>query len=557
MKKKFTALFLAATMLLVACGGGSGTKAGGGALTVGFTTTNDGIFSPVFYKSSYDGWVVDLVFERLYYFNENNELVDYLADGMPEVSADGTEYTVKLRDSKFSDGEAVTADDVVFTYSILADGKYTGRFSPNVQDMVGYKEYNDGTDAEFKGVTKVDDKTVKFKFTEEKRVNIESLTVGIMPEHYYAPGYKNGDAGEIEAKMNAPIGSGPYTLDKFDPAVAVVLKKNAEYTGEGYDVESVIIKPLTQSTDIQSLEKGEINLLPGVIEPTKVKTGHTSESLAANTYDRSGYGYITFNNEATSTKHKEVRQALAYGFNVQGFVDSYFESAEEGGEPLAIRPKNIYNPISWVNEGLKDGDIPTYDFDLEKANAILDEAGWVKGSDGIRVKDGEILEVKVLAMPEHDILDTLVPMWKKEWGEGMGIKVTVNTLDFNVISNMITDDEQINDWSLFFMAVSFTSDDPDSVYSSYHSKFAGNGLDNYPRLRNPQLDALMEEARTLPKEEARPLYVEIGKILQDEMPTVPVYANTYNDLYSTKVKGLKTNSLYQWTYGLKDVTIEK
>jgi ABC-type dipeptide transport system, periplasmic component len=112
---------------LVACGNGG--RGQNDTLVVGTTRLN-GVFSPLYYLSSYDGWVVNLVFDQLMQYNQNNELEPLLIEEEPTISEDGLIYTFKLKEGiEFSNGEMLTAEDVKFTLSVLADPAYTGRWT--------------------------------------------------------------------------------------------------------------------------------------------------------------------------------------------------------------------------------------------------------------------------------------------------------------------------------------------------------------------------------------------------------------------------------------------
>jgi peptide/nickel transport system substrate-binding protein len=199
-----------------------------------------------------------------------------------------------------------------------------------------------------------------------------------------------------------------------------------------------------------------------------------------------------------------------------------------------------------------------YDFDLEKAKALLDEAGWLVGADGLRYKDGKVFELKIAAMPDHDILATLIPMWERDWAQGLGIQLTVAYLEFNTILDYViyNSDANVENWSLFFLATSITTPDPHTLYTSFHSDYIGSGMDNTSRYSNPEVDALLDQGKAIMDiEEAKPIYAQVAKILNEEAVMMPVYANTYFDLYAPKLVDFKTSSLYNWVYALKDAKI--
>jgi len=536
-----------------------GEPTAGGKITVGIKEMS-GLFNPAYYSSAHDGVIIDLVFDKLMSIDVDGIYQPSASDGKWTVSEDGKDITFKLKkDMKFSDGEPVTADDIVFTYKFLSDKTYTGRYGSVVQDLVGYEEYvADSANAEFKGVTADDEYTVTFHFKEGFRTNLANCNMQIMPEHYYGASWKPGDTSSIEAITNEPIGSGPYTLDKYEEGIFASLKKNSNYYGEGYLIENVVCKTVDETTDIVELTSGELDILPELIEPDKINQAKATDFLTYNDYDRSGYGYVKFNNASGPTADKKVRQALYYSFNVQEFVDSYYKDPETG-DVLASTQYHPFSQVSWAIDDELLSQMTKYEFDLEKAKALLDEAGWKLNADGKREKEGEVMTLKLIAFPEHNILATLIPMWQRDWGEGLGINVEVAYMAFTPMLDyvMYNGDENVDNWSLYFMATVIDTPDPDVLYSSLHSKYIGSGMDNTARYNNPEIDKLFDEAKTIIDiDEAKPKYQEIAKILNEDCPMIPVYANTYFDVYNKNIKNFETSPFCKWQQAIKDAWIE-
>lgn len=526
-----------------------------GTLIVGITEAS-GNFNPLYYSSAYDGYVVDMVFEGLIKRNFDGEYEGSLAESW-EYSEDGKSITFKMRqDAVFSDGTPLTAEDVAFTYQILADPSYTGRNGSTVKDMLGYDEYYAGETDVFQGVEVVDPYTVKFNFKEALRVNFANCGFSVIPKHYYGKDYAVGNTASVEAITTDAMGSGPYVISQFKEKELVYLERNPLYVGEGYMIKEIILKFVDQTTDIVELTSGGVDLLAGVIEPEKISEARNS-GFSINQYNRSGYGYVKTNCQSGPTADVKVRQALYYSFNVKEFVNSYYYDADTD-QVLAVTQYHPFSQISWaIDDALLDSMIE-YDFDLEKAKALLDEAGWLVGADGLRYKDGQVMELKIAAMPDHDILATLIPMWERDWGQGLGIKLTVAYLEFNTILDYViyNSDANVDNWSLFFLATTITSPDPHTLYSEFHSDYIGSGLDNTSRYSNPKIDELLDQGKAIMDiEEAKPIYAEVARILNEDAVMMPVYANTYFDLYAPKLVDFKTSSLYGWVAALKDAKI--
>lgn len=532
----------------------------GGTITVGVTEMS-GNFNPAYYSSAYDAVVVDLVFDSLISMNVDGIYEPAASDGDWTVSEDGKDITFKLKkDMKFSDGEPVTADDIIFTYRFLSDGSYTGRYGSYALDLAGYEEYAaDSANAEFKGVTKNDDYSVTFHFKEGYRTNIANCGFPIMPEHYYGASWKPGDTSSIEAMTSEPMGSGAYTLSKYKEGELAALEKNPTYHGEGYYIENVICKFVDETTDIVELTSGAIDLLGGVIEVPKINQAKATDFLTYNDYDRSGYGYVKFNCEYGPTADAKVRQALYYSFNVKEFVDSYYKDPETG-DVLASVQYHPFSQVSWAIDDKLLSEMTEYDFDMDKAAALLDEAGWKLNANGKREKDGKLMELNVAAMPDHAILNTLIPMWQRDWEKGLGVTLNIAYMEFNSMLDyvMYNSDANVDKWSLYFMATSINTPDPDTLWSTFHSSQIGSGKDNSSRYNNPEIDKLLDEGRMIIDiDEAKPVYQKIAKILNEEAVMVPVYANTYFDIYNKKIKDLKTSPFCNWQKALKDAYISE
>ena len=161
-------------------------------------------------------------------------------------------------------------------------------------------------------------------------------------------------------------------------------------------------------------------------------------------------------------------------------------------------------------------------------------------------------------MPDHDILATLIPMWERDWGQGLGIELDIAYLEFNTMLDYViyNSDENVDEWSLFFLAMSITTMDPHTHYASFHSSGIGSGMDNTSRYNNPEVDRLLDEGKAIMDiEEAKPVYRELVKILNEEAVMMPVYANIYFDLYSEKLVDFETDSLWTWVQALEDARV--
>lgn len=625
MKKLLTVIAACACVVsLTACGSSSSSSGNKDNTLVVGAEELTGAFSPLYYSTAYDGYVVDMVYNKLMEYDVNNTLQPGLAEGYT-VSEDGLSLTFNLKKGiTFSDGSKFTSKDVETTYKIVADPSYTGRYGATDAHLLGYaiysqqelmgqlsdakdelkaakadvkkakkakdtaketaakdaektaqanvdaltKDYDSTKEPEFPGIEVIDDQTIKFNFDSVRNDNITTLMNISVASSNQLKDYKYKNTKPAEEAMKTPIGTGPYVLDKWESGSGASFSKNKNYSakqlGDGYKIENVIIKPVAMETEYEELKSGGIDYLAQQIEPKKIGPATNNEDLGVSPYARGGAGYIAYNTASGSTADKAVRQALTFAFDRQKFVDSYYECNDcknIGDVKIGYVPATYNNPLSQLN-GVVTGkeELPgleTYNYDIEKAKATLDGAGWVVGEDGKRSKDGQPLEVKLLAIKDHDILNNLIPMWKKSWESELGVTFKVATVDFNTLIAKLYSDESLNEWNVFFMATSYTNDSMSEIYTAFASQYATANNDNYARLKDPQLDALMDAAMM---EMDPTVAVEAWKAAQiqinEDCAYIPVYGNTHFDIYSSKLKDMKTSALFSWVKGLKNASID-
>lgn len=349
--KKAGAVCMAAAMMTGCASGSSG--ANGKTLTVGLNTGFNGIFSPLYYQTVYDDYVIEMVYQSMLSYGRDNQLQPELATEQPTISEDGSTLTFKLKKGvKFSDGSKLDADDVVLTFTAMADPSYTGRFSTYVDYLEGYKEYHDGDAKTLSGVEKIDDYTVAFHLATPR---IDAISqVGTFPiiSNSQFKKYKKGDTKMFEDKASEPIGTGPYVLKNFQKDSAATFVKNDKFKAKDgeYQIDNVVMKICDTSTELQELQKGTVDLLPQADNADKVGTASLDKNLTYNNYASSSMQYFIYNCEAGATADPAVRQALTYAIDRQSFVDSYYSFSKGSKDVKKTQPGFVpvlmANPIS-------------------------------------------------------------------------------------------------------------------------------------------------------------------------------------------------------------------
>lgn len=535
-------------------------------LTVGTTQELEGTFSPLYAETAYDQWVTNMVFQSMLAYNADNEIYPQAAAEMPTLSEDGNSVTFKLREGlKFSDGKELTSKDVKFTFTLMADPAYKGdRLDGTYNFIKGWSDYQDGDAEEVSGIVCDDDYTVTFTFD---TFDIDAVnTIGgmaIMPEGQFE--YKKGDLGDYKTKLSDVIGSGPYKLNKYDKASGASVVLNENYGGEGeYKIESVIIKTIGVGTEVDSLSSGEIDYLPEEIQTNVIGPASVLPNISTEHYFRPAEGYVGFNCADGATADPVVRQALAYTVNRAEFVESYYkfpEAAEDIADvSVGYVPTAFWSPVGeglgqyTVGDEKLDG-LVDYQFDLEKAKKLLDDAGWKPGADGIREKDGQRLEVKFLLSEGNSVLETLIPIVNKAWTE-LGVDLKQNTVDFNTLISMIDlSNEDLSTWNAFFMATSFTGLSNTSMndllgYSGSEDDPQYGGS-NYVRIVDKTLNDELKAGKQTTDDAASIESYKKAMIRESELvPYLPIYGNNLFNIFNSKVKGLKCGTVCNWSQAL-------
>lgn len=552
---------------LVACSGGSSSDAK--TLTVSVSQSLTGQFTPQYASSAYDQYVVNLCYESMLKYNADNELEPVLAKDLPEVSEDGLTLTYKLaKGHKFSDGTEVTAKDVKFTFTTLADPSYAGPNGGGMDNIQGYKEYNSGEAKELTGVETPDDYTVVFHLVKPQIDAIASFsTMGITSADHYSK-YKQGKVSVVEKNQEESCGSGAYKLNKYDKSSGASFVRNEEFKAEDgkYQVDQIVIKKTDVSTEVSELKKGTVDLIPEVIETNKVSEASQDDNMTFNYYTRSAVGFVAMNSNNGATADKAVRQALMYATDRQGFCDSYFGWDKKASDEVkkvegGYVPAAFWNPSSENcgaivrNEETVEG-LNTYAFDMDKANRLLDEAGWVKGADGIREKDGQKLEIKFLCSEGNSVLETLIPMVKKTWGD-LGVDLKQTTVDFSTLLSNVQDESHDSEWNMCFLATSFTSNTDNDANEEYTNDPQNMAVNNYSRLNDQALVDQLTKARSeSDAEKSKTDYVEAMKMAADDAGYMPVYSGMMFNLYNKKVDLTGTGTLRNWSQSMDTITVK-
>ncbi|EJV73860.1 ABC transporter substrate-binding protein [Bacillus mycoides] len=479
-----------------------------------------GIFLPHFMENGWDGNITQAIFAPLVGLDKEGKPIPILAKKW-DISEDQLTYTFHLKDDlKFSDGSPLTADDVAFTLTLLHDPTYSGATDISQTAIKGGQAYKEGKATSIEGIQVIDPKTITI--TTEK-VNAQTLSLiggEVISKAYYGKEYKQGNLEYLKELYGKPMGAGAYKLDKYIPGQEVRFVANENYFEGKPKIEHFIYKITKGDTKLQQFQAGEVDYDGFTTNAETIEQLKELGFANVNVYTGSSYGYIKMNYKKSYFKDKRVRQAFIYGLERQKVIDTYFQ----GYASLVNVP---ITPVSWAytEEGINK-----YEYNLEKAKKLLDEAGWKAGSDGIREKDGQKLKVSYFASSASKINDVMIPVMKEDYKK-IGVDFNPEYMDFNtMISKVIK-----GDYDLAMVSTPMI-DDPSGTIE----EFVSTSKRNYDGYHNPKVDELAKQAlETLDIEKRKEIYKKLYQELSEDPPVIFLNNSKVVSAHNARIQGLQ------------------
>lgn len=418
-----------------------GTAVSDAKLKVGILSADPltGMFNPVFYLQATDYYVMEDSMAGTFSTDTSYRFKQDVSDDpvMFHLDKDKKEATLTInKDLKWSNGQDVTADDILATYHLMGNPKYTdnARYSDEFEVIEGMKDYHDGNASTISGITKKDDKTVVIKYTEVK----PALLWG----SGFITSFLNKDQVEAastdftkfsEAELNTkPLSYGPYYFDKVVNGESVLAKANPYfYKKDAVKVKEIEYKVISPAQASQAIKNGDVDymksLTTGVYDGIKDASNGTVlgqpdfymsyVGFKLGKYDsEKGENVVDPNAKAADVR---VRQAFAYAVDWDQINEKIYQGLRftpTGSGMYPPRVEMIYN---------KDGN--KFTKDTEKAKQLLDEAGLKDtDGDGLREdKNGNKLTFNfAIRNTGQDFDQTLADTFVKSWKDvGLDVKL--------------------------------------------------------------------------------------------------------------------------------------
>ena len=472
--------------------------------------------------------------------------VPTLANGGAKVTADGKKLDVtwKLKSGiKWSDGTPLTSADIKYTWEIWMK-------DPKVNNRTGFSE--------IESIDLPNETTAVVHYK-----SIYAPYVGnffwLMPKNLLE---KEADISKTDY-IRRPLGTGPFKVSEFKTDESITLEKNPNYreSGKPY-LDKVIFKSVPSSqVGLAQLKAGEVHAMWNLTEAQTpevekesslallVVQGPTVERIEMNTA-------VNQENTDPNSVHPvlgdiEMRKALLYATPKQQIIDKLlFGKAKPGSSP--------------VSQGWAAYKEPQEGYDPKKANDVLDKAGWVKGSDGIRSKNGVRASLTYATTTGDQLRERVQQVLVDEW-KAIGVEVKIQNQPSSVLlSGSCTgkDPRKLGTFDLLMYASTPEIDPHGTILPRYHSKQIPTAADcsgqNYTRFKNPEADKAIEEAgSTIDLEKRKAAYAKVMKALNDAYVIIWMYDRANIDARVTGLQGFQGNTWQRFTWNIQDWWLKK
>ena len=527
---------------LEACGGGGSTSTSltpvkGGKLIEG-TISDISTFNTLNSGDVNSTQMITLLFDGLQSISAKGDNIPMLAQAAPTISSDQMTFTFKLRPNlKWSDGQPLTADDVVFTYNLI--------FSPDTKDFVS--RYRANLSGYLQSVTAQDPQTVVFQFSKVLANFVDThCRYGILPKHIL--GSVTPKALNTHTFFQGPtVSSGVFSFTRWDKGQQVVLARNDGYWGGKSNLDQYIFKVVTDAVVLaQQLKTGELDV--GQPDASQFDNLKTATNIAAFSFINPGFVYYQFNLAPGSAPaqlfgDKNVRKALHTALDRTAMAKAaYFGNA--------VPADSVEAPTTWA---YNSGVTPKYAFDKAKAEQMLDAAGWMKGGDGIRAKNGLKLAFELNTNAGNKVRENLIQIMQQQWHD-IGVEATPRPIAFQTL---VTQIRATHTFQIILIGIAFGDTDPDQT-TLWTTKGIGSGGLNGMQYSNPQIDQLMASAlQTTDRTKRKPLYEQIQNILADDLPAPILFYPNYLWGVNNRVKNFNVGpyNTYQGRAWMKDTFV--
>jgi peptide/nickel transport system substrate-binding protein len=458
--------------------------------------------------------------EQLVSRDAEGRIIPWLATGWEE-SEDGLSWTFTLReDVSFTDGTPLNAEAVQANIEHLQD--------PATASSTGFLAL-----AKVTGTEIVDDHTILFNLNQPDSALLESLTQPWLA--IQSPAALQRPAAENCA---APVGTGPFKVESWVKQDAITFTRNEDYNSPPADaahqgpayLDSITWRFIPESASrYAALQSGEVDVIDNAQPDTLAAAEQNGSLLELNAPRPGASNRIELNSGQAPFDDPLVREAFIRSADVDSAIDGLF---------FGTAPRS-HSPLSSI-EALGYSDPELFAYGPEEAKRLLDEAGWTEtDAEGYRVKDGQRLSLDFpvstnQSIPAEQSLFEQIQATAKE----AGFEVRLHPMDLSSWYSSLGKSEYD------LVSAPYSKVGPDVLRILYHSAGtipAPSGyFANLSKLKDPQLDAILEEASQETDEARRAkLYEQAQKMILEGFYILPLYDQQNHYLHRAEVQGMR------------------
>ncbi len=480
------------------------------------------VFNPLMAHTEVDDALHFSVFDALFRMDPQGVLQPNLATEVPSqknggISEDGLQWRIRLRDDvRWHDGEPFTAEDVKFTLELITN--------PN------FRAWRTSGHSLVRDIKVVSPTEITWRME-----SVFAPYVSFLAETFMVPRHILGKEADPNAAAfnQAPVGTGAFKWAQRIAGDHIELVANADYVGDGPYIERLVLKYIPDMTVLYTqFKSGDIDL----VDQAYITADHYEEASklsgrVVTLEPGASVESIYLNLEKPQFKDPAVRQALYAAIDRKAIIDAIYYGIHTPTETFMPQQSYYYNP-----------NLPAQEYSLDRARQILDEAGWVPGSDGIRAKDGVRLSFSNATTAGNNLREQVQQFLQQSFAE-IGVEMTISNLPGAVM------------WGDFWLKSQFDSAisgvtnviaaDPDVTNRLHTSAIVAKGGkgSNTGQYSNPEVDALLEKgARTFDPEARRAIYLRVQEIVRQDLPFLPLFA--YTNVFGRKegLEGFEPNA---------------
>jgi peptide/nickel transport system substrate-binding protein len=427
-----------------------------------------------------------------------------------EAAPDALSWTFKLRDDvKWSDGQAFSADDVLFTFNDIVLKKELG-----AQGAANYTAVQ--------SVEAINPTTVKFNLSRPFSAlpSYLAYNAGILPKHSFQG---QADPWALTAfNKGTPVSTGPFKIEAYTSGQSVVLARNDAYFGGKPNLDKIVFKVVPDAnTQVAQALSGELSIM---IMDNKAAVDRVKSASQVRVEPRQlvQYYWLSLNQTDPRFQDVRVRQAFDYAIDRQAIITA----VEKGyGKPAntAIVPafKAYYDPS---HEG-------QYAFSADKAKQLLSDAGWTAGPGGVLQKGGQPFQF-TMDVGQRGVLQPTNELIQQNL-KAVGIQADLNSMEWNAYIQKVVvsrDYSATVNWWVY-------PNDPD-VFPYFHSTTAGKGF-NIPGYKDPKLDDLLTKVQTETDLAKRKQAVtDLQTFMADNLPYIFLWYPEEIDVINANLQGV-------------------